>query len=140
MPSAWPTGFLGCILGTEAATLTIYRWPVGNKTYVNGRMVVGAPTLILGVEASVQPLTQQEWLKEGLGGRLRDYYKIYTEETIVSGGDTPDPGTGGWPAQEPDWINWEGRFYQAVQVNTYRAVYPHTKAIIKNLQLSRPTP
>ena len=118
------------VLGSEATTLTIVRWPVGLKTWSNGRMVSGAPTLILDVEGSVQPLTEHQWQQLGVGGRMADYKRFYTTDEEPLSGDIEGNGTG---SQEPDWILWEGRFYRVMQVNEYRKVYPHWKAILQRI-------
>lgn len=128
------------------APVTILRYPDGGQTWsTDGRPIAGVPTIIPDVLMSVQPLKQQEWQMLGLGGRISDWRKVYSETLIRSG--RPEGGSGSGPTQVefahmPDWVVigdfplGEYAIFEFVQVNSYDFICPHYKGIAKRLDES----
>jgi len=135
MPGAWPTDFVGCVLGSEPAAILVLRFNLQVTTWVSGKGIpsITGPdiTIIPDIVAGIQPLKASEWQQLSLGGRVSDWRKMYTEEEIVSG---QGAGTPGPESRLPDLILFEGQTYEAVQVNEYRAVYPHWRTILRRRQ------
>lgn len=126
-----PTDLLG------AEPVTILRFPEDGITWdATGRPVSAGGTIITAASMSVQPFKMREWQALGLGGRLSDWRKVYTQFEIKTGNPS---GVNAKPARMPDilligdLLAGEFELFRVFQVDQYDYVCPHWKGIIRRI-------
>jgi hypothetical protein len=86
---------------TFRRTYDVLREAAGS--YVSGLWVAGAKSVIQ-IQASIQPVTEQDLITAPEGRRISDMVKVYTSSDLQQGAD----GTG----LQPDLIVWRGYAYE----------------------------
>ena len=107
--------------------IVLRRHPGGQAIGADGRPVQPALTVI-NAAGSVQPLKMREWNQLGLGGRVSDYVKLYTETALQVG----DEVTG----RLGDRFDWQGNTFEVFGVNEYEAILPHFKGTARRVDES----
>ena len=87
-------------------TFDVLREAAGS--YVNGLYVAGVKSA-LSIQASIQPVTEQDLITAPEGRRISDMIKVYTNTSLQEGGEETN--------LQPDLIAWRGYAYEVNSVS-----------------------
>lgn len=99
-------------------------------SYVSGIYTAGVKT-VTSIEASIQPVTEQDLITAPEGRRISDMIKIYTNAPLQEGGE----GTN----LQPDLIVWRGYAYEINSVSVRQMNVINHYKIYATRRMAAPT-